>query len=382
MKKQKEKLHIAMIGHKHVPSREGGVEVVVWELSKRLRDMGHEVDCLNRSGYHMKASDYERVQGKRGCYRDGIRIITVPTFRNTRYNAVVYAALATVKALFGHYDVIHFHAEGPCLFMWLPKLFGIRTVATIHGLDWQRAKWGNFASRMILKGEQTAVRCADELIVLSENVRGYFKETYGRDAHYIPNGIYRPEKKEPAIITEKYGLKGDDYILTLSRLVPEKGLHYLIKAFQDIDTDVKLVIAGGSGGAGAYEEELHSLAAKDDRIVFTGFVSGEPLEELMSNARIFCLPSDVEGMSVSLLEAMSYGNCCLVSDIPENLEVTGDMAESFAKGDVAVLKERLQTLLSDSELREKYKSGAADHILKRHDWDRMSAETEKLYRAE
>ena len=380
MKKQKEKLHIAMIGHKHVPSREGGVEVVVWELSKRLKDMGHEVDCLNRLGYHMKASDYEHIPGKRGCYRDGIRIITVPTLKNPRFNAVVYAMLATIRALFGHYDVIHFHAEGPCLFMWLPKLFGIRTVATIHGLDWQRAKWGNFASRMILKGEQTAVKCADELIVLSENVREYFRNTYGRDAHYIPNGIYRPEKKAPEIITGQYGLDGDDYILTLSRLVPEKGLHYLISAFRDIDTDVKLVIAGGSGGAGSYEEELHRMAEKDSRVIFTGFVSGEPLEELMSNARIFCLPSDVEGMSVSLLEAMSYGNCCLVSDIPENLEVTGDMAESFAHGNVAALRERLQRLLSDKELREKYKSGAADHILKRHDWDRMSAETEKLYR--
>ncbi len=380
MKETGEKLHIAMIGHKHVPSREGGVEVVVWELSKRLRDMGCEVDCLNRSGYHLKASDYEKIPGKKGCYRDGIRIITVPTVRNPKYNAVIYAALATLRALFGRYDIIHFHAEGPCLFLWLPKLFGIRTVATVHGLDWQRAKWGNFASKMILLGEKTAVRHADEMIVLSRNVQEYFKKTYGRDTHYIPNGIFRPAKRDPKIITKEYGLKGDDYILTLSRLVPEKGLHYLIEAYRGIDADVKLVIAGGSGGARAYEDELRQLAGDDGRVIFTGFVSGEPLEELMSNAQIFCLPSDVEGMSVSLLEAMSYGNCCLVSDIAENLEVTGGMAESFAHGNTSALGESLKKLLSDAGLRKKYRSASADYILDRHNWDRMCADTEKLYR--
>ncbi len=375
-------LHIAMIGHKRVPSREGGVEVVVWELSQRLRDRGYTVDCYNRSGYHVSAADYERQSGRKGVYRDGIRIITIPTVKNPKLNAIIYAGLGTIRALFGHYDVIHYHAEGPCLMLWLPKLFGIRTIATIHGLDWQRAKWGNFASRMLLMGERIAAKRADEVIVLSRHVQEYFYQKYGRQTHYIPNGILMPMKRSAKVITEQYGLKGDDYILTLSRLVPEKGLHYLLDAFHGIDTDVKLVIAGGSGGAASYVEKLHRMGEKDGRVIFTGFVSGQPLEELMSNARIFCLPSDVEGMAVSLLEAMSYGNCCLVSDIPENLEVVGDKAASFAHGDVRSLHKELKDLLEDRDRREQYRRESAGYITSHHNWDDMTTETEKLYRGE
>ena len=379
--KRKDTFHIAMIGHKRVPSREGGVEVVVWELSKRLKERGYEVDCYNRAGYHISAADYEKIPGKRGCYQDGIRILTIPTARNPKLNAIIYAVLGTLRALFGHYDVIHYHAEGPCLMLWLPRLFGIRTIATIHGLDWQRAKWGNFASRMLLAGERIAAEQADEVIVLSHNVQDYFYKKYGRKTHYIPNGIQRPVKRAPREIREKWGLNGGDYILTLSRLVPEKGLHYLLEAFHGIDSDVKLVIAGGSGGAASYVEKLHRMGEKDGRVIFTGFVSGQPLEELMSNAMLFCLPSDVEGMAVSLLEAMSYGNCCLVSDIPENLEVTEDKAVSFAHGDVKDLRRVLRELLADPKRREQYRQEAAGFITKKHDWDLMTTETEKLYHA-
>ena len=379
--KRSDSFHIAMIGHKRVPSREGGVEVVVWELSKRLKERGYDVDCYNRAGYHISAADYEKIPGKRGCYQDGIRILTVPTARNPKFNAIIYAVLGTLRALFGHYDVIHYHAEGPCLMLWLPRLFGIRTIATIHGLDWQRAKWGNFASRMLLAGERIAAEQADEVIVLSHNVQDYFYKKYGRKTHYIPNGIQRPVKRAPQEISEKWGLKGGDYILTLSRLVPEKGLHYLLEAFHGIDTDVKLVIAGGNGGAASYVEKLHRMGEKDGRVIFTGFVSGQPLEELMSNAMLFCLPSDVEGMAVSLLEAMSYGNCCLVSDIPENLEVTEDKAVSFAHGDVKDLRRVLRELLEDPKRREQYRQEAAAFITEKHDWERMTTETEKLYHA-
>ena len=168
--------------------------------------------------------------------------------------------MATIRALFGKYDVIHFHAEGPCLMIPIAKFFGKRCVATIHGLDWQRAKWGNFATKMLLKGEKAAALHADEVIVLSKNVQDYFKEKYSRDTHFIPNGISKPQKVEPYEITSKYGLKGDDYILTLSRIVPEKGIHYLLHAYKKIDTDKKLVIAGGASNAADYMEEIKKLA--------------------------------------------------------------------------------------------------------------------------
>lgn len=378
-KNSMKKKHIAMIGQKHVPSREGGVEVVVWELATRLRDAGYDVDCYNRSGYHLSARNYKKIPGKKGVYLDGIRIIIVPTVQNGKLNAIVYSALATVRALFGHYDVIHFHAEGPCLMLWLPKLFGIRVVATIHGLDWQRAKWGNFASRMIKAGERTAARHADEVIVLSKDVQDYFLKEYGRKTWYIPNGIARPVHRPARLITEKYGLCGNDYIFTLSRIVPEKGIHYLIEAYRNIDTDKKLVIAGGSGNAQEYWEQIHEMASQDSRIILTDFVDGQLLEEICSNAYLYVLPSDVEGMSVSLLEAMSYGNCCLVSDIPENTEVVESHAEKFEHGSVADLQSKLEVLLRHPEIVKKYKDGTADYICGKYSWDKMTIAMRDIY---
>ena len=179
-KNKKSATRIAMIGQKHVPSREGGVEIVVWELARRLRDRGYLVECYNRSGYHLHAKDYEKIKGMPGHYYSGIRILTIPTFRSSKLNAIVYSTLATIRALFGHYDVIHYHAEGPCLMLWLPKLFGIPVVATIHGLDWQRAKWGKLASRMLKAGERTAAKHADALYPVALAYRS-------REGHSLPD---------------------------------------------------------------------------------------------------------------------------------------------------------------------------------------------------
>lgn len=367
---------VAMIGHKRIPSREGGVEVVVEELSSRMVEQGYQVEAYNRSGYHVSGKDFGDTW--KNFYRR-IRIIIIPTFRNGKLNAIVYSALATLRALFGRYDVIHYHAEGPCAMLWIPKMFGIRVVATIHGLDWQRAKWGNFASRVLKFGEKMAAKYADEVIVLSRNVQQYFLDTYGRETNFIPNGISRPVIRDAELIHQKYGLKKDGYILFLARLVPEKGLHYLTEAFSKIDTDMKLVIAGGSSHSLEYIEKIKEMASKDSRIIMTDFVQGQVLEELYSNAYAFVLPSDIEGMALSLLEAMSYGNCCLVSNIAENIEVVEDYAESFEKGNVSDLKNKLEMLISSPEVVRDYKERSAEFILKKYDWDSVVRQTKALY---
>lgn len=367
-----------MIGQKRIPSREGGVEIVVNELATRMVKKGYEVDAYNRSGYHVSGKEFQTV-GKGKRYYHGIRIITVPTFRNGKLNAIVYSFLATLRALFGRYDVIHYHAEGPCAMLWIPKLFGIRVVATIHGLDWQRAKWGNFASFVLKFGEKMAAKHADEVIVLSKNVQEYFLKTYGRKTHYISNGIDQPENKPVSLIREKYQLEKDGYILFLARLVPEKGLHYLMEAFFKLDTDKKLVIAGGSSHSVEYMDKIKILAQKDERIIMTDFVQGQTLEELYSNAYLFVLPSDIEGMAISLLEAMSYGNCCLVSNIPENMEVVGDKAASFRKGSVSDLRKQLEYLLAHEEKVREYKEAASEFICSRYNWTDVTEKTCKLY---
>jgi len=190
---------------------------------------------------------------------------------------------------------------------------------TSGGIDWQREKWqSGLGSKFIHQGEKNAVKYADEVIVLSKGVQDYFKETYDRETHFIPNGVNRPQIREAKLITDHFGLEKDSYILFLGRLVPEKGIRYLVEAFKNVKTDKKLVIAGGSSDTDSFMEELKELAKGDDRILFTGFVQGAMLDELYSNAYIYTLPSDLEGMS--------YGNCCLVSDIPECAEVVEDKA--------------------------------------------------------
>lgn len=369
-------LRIAVLGHKTIPSRQGGIEIVVEELTVRMARMGHKITVYNRSGHHVSGKEFD---GKKLKEYKGIRMKYVPTINCKGFAAMTSSFFSAVAAAFGKYDVVHFHAEGPCAMLWLPKLFGKRCVATVHGLDHRRAKWGKLASDYIMLGEKCAVRFADEIIVLSKGVQNYFKETYGRETKFIPNGVNRPVTKEPELIRKKFGLKKDNYILFLGRLVPEKGITYLIEAFKKVETEKKLVIAGGSSDTDQFANQLKDLAKDDDRIIFTGFVQGQLLDELYSNAYIYTLPSDLEGMPLSLLEAMSYGNCCLVSDIEECASVVEDKALLFKKGDVEDLQNKLQEVCDDSAMVQKYKDEAADYICGKYNWDEVVRRTLELY---
>lgn len=378
MKKADKQLKIAMLGHKRIPSREGGVEIVVEELATRMAALGHDVTCYNRKGHHVSGQEFDSNINN-GVYK-GVKIKSVFTIDKKGLAAMTSSFFAAVKAAFSKYDVVHFHAEGPCAMMWIPKMFGKRCVATIHGLDWARSKWGGFATKYIKFGEKVAVKRADEIIVLSKNVQQYFKDTYNRETVFIPNGVSKPEIREAKEITEKFWLKKNSYFLFLGRIVPEKGVHYLIKAFKNVNTDKKLVIAGGASDTDEYMNELKTVASGDDRIIFTGFVQGRLLEELYSNAYIYTLPSDLEGMPLSLLEAMSYGNCVLGSDISEIAEVVEDKAVLFKKSDVSNLQEKLQWLADNADIVKGYKDTATEFICGKYNWDDVVKETLKLYR--
>ena len=242
-KGNKDKLNVAMLGHKRIPSREGGIEVVVEELSTRMVKKGHSVTCYNRKGHHVSGSEFD---GSQLSEYKGVKLKMVWALDKKGLAAMTASLSAAIKAAFGKYDVVHFHAEGPCAMLWIPKLCGKRCIATIHGIDWQRAKWGGFASKYIKFGEKIAAKYADEIIVLSEGVQKYFKDTYGRKTVFTPNGVTKPVIHKQQLIKEKFRLNKDSYILFLGRLVPEKGILYLIEAFKQVNTDKKLVIAGGS----------------------------------------------------------------------------------------------------------------------------------------
>lgn len=370
------KLKIAMLGQKRVPSREGGIEVVVEELSTRMVEHGAEVTCYNRKGHK---ADGDPFNGQSLKEYKGVKIKEVFTIKKRGLAAMTSSIAGSLRVAFGNYDVIHYHAEGPAMLCWLPKLFGKKIVVTVHGLDHRRAKWGKLAALYIILGERSAVRFADEIIVLSRGIQQYFLETYGRDTRYISNGVNRVTPRIAEQITDRWGLEKDKYILYLGRIVPEKGERILIQAFRGVQTDKKLVIAGGSSDTEEFMKELKELALGDERIVFTDFVQGRIKHELYSNAYVYTLPSELEGMPLSLLEAMSYGNCCLTSDIAECAEVVEDKAVLFANQNMEDLREKLQTLCDRPEMVQKYKESAAEYILQKYNWDSVVEETMAIY---
>ncbi len=368
-----------MFGQKRL-SREGGIEIVVKELATRMVQNGYEVTCYNRSGHHVSGDEFDDTQEKGYL---GIKQKFVPTIEKKGLAAVSASFFAALCCALGRYDVVHIHAEGPAFFCWIPKLFGKKVIVTIHGIDWQREKWkSGFGSKFIRQGEKNAVKYADEIIVLSKGVQKYFVDTYGRKTRFIPNGVTRPKVRQAESIANRFGLTKDSYILFLGRLVPEKGIRYLIEAFKNVETDKRLVIAGGSSDTDEFANELKELANGDERILFTGFVQGKELEELYSNAYIYTLPSDLEGMPLSLLEAMSYGNCCLVSDIDECTEVVENKALIFKKSNVNDLKKMLQEVCVRADVVEILKKQAADFICNKYNWDEIVQETLELYRRE
>lgn len=373
----KPSLNIAMLGQKHIRYREGGVEVVVAELSTRMVQLGHHVTCYDRGGHHVSGKGYDSE--KKSVYH-GVVVKQVFTINKKGLAAFSSAFSAAVQASFSNADVVHFHAEGPCVMMWLPKLFGKCCICTIHGIDWQRAKWRGMAKKVIHYGEKVAAREADEIIVLSKSAQDYFWNTYHRKTVLLPNGIDPAEPVPVREIQKQYGLAKGQYILFLGRIVPEKGIHYLIQAFRQIRTDKKLVIAGGASDTASYFEEVKKQAEGDDRILFTGFVSGRPMQELYSNAYLYVLPSDLEGMPLTILEAMSYGDCCVVSDIPECADVVGDAGVTFRHGDAKDLQNVLERCFDDPELTRHLGDLARERVKACYDWDEITRRTIGVYR--
>lgn len=376
MKTQKTGKHIAMIGHKFIPSRNGGVEVVVSNLAPHLVQQGYDVTCYNRTNEDFKKA---RKEGPLVKEYKGVHLIWTPTINRRGLGAMSSSIIATIMASFSRCDLVHFHTEGPCILCWLPRLCGKKVVVTIHGLDHMRQKWGKLASAYIMQGEKAAVRHAHKIIVLSKGVQNYFLEKYHRETVLIPNGIDPATARPAQEITKQFGLKSREYILFLGRLVPEKGIHYLIKAYQSLRTDKKLVIVGGTSDTDDYVRQLHAMAQNNPSIIFTGFQQGTIAEELYSNAYLYVLPSDLEGMPLTLLEAMNYGCCCVTSDIGECVDVMNGCGFSFPHGNVEALKETLQDLCDHPEKVEAHRLMAKETVSAKYTWRDITTQTSELY---
>ena len=365
-----------MIGHKFIPSRDGGVEVVVSSLAPRLAETGYDVTCYNRTS---RQSRKLRKEGKLAREYRGVRLVWTPTLDRRGLAAMTSSIIATVMASFSRCDLIHFHTEGPCVLCGLPRLLGKKIVVTVHGLDHMRQKWGRFASAYIMKGEKAAVRHAHRIIVLSKGVQEYFLREYGRETVLIPNGIDPAEIRPACEITERFGLASREYILFLGRLVPEKGIHYLIEAYRKLRTDKKLVIVGRTSDTDGYVRQLYEMAGDDPSFIFTGFLQGTVMEELYSNAYLYVLPSDLEGMPLTLLEAMNYGCCCVTSDIGECADVMDGCGFTFPRGNTEALRETLQDLCDHPEKAEAHRAEARKVVASKYTWNDITAQTARLY---
>ena len=360
-------LRVAFIGGRGVASKYSGIETWYEEVGRRLASAGHQITIYCRNYFTPPISTYK-----------GMRMVRLPTIRTKHLDTLVHTALSTVCAMFGRYDVIHFHALGPALFSWLPRLTGKKTVVSVQGLDWQRKKWGRFAATVLRFGERAAVALPNATIVVSRTLQDYYRTQYGADTAYIPNGT---ELREPARCSHlsQWGLKPDRYILFLGRFSPEKNCDLLVRAFEPIRTDVKLVLAGGSSHTDDYTRGL--LRHQSTRAVFLDWVQGDALDQLLTNAMLFVLPSDLEGLSLALLDAMGAGVCVLASDVPENRELVDGAGYIFRRGDEQDLRAKLEFLINNQNARQQAARVARERIRKGYLWDYIAQQVAQEYRS-
>jgi len=359
------KLRVAFIGGRGVISKYSGIEAYYEEVGKQLAERGHEVTIYCRNYFTPALTEH-----------NGIRLVRLPTIRSKHLETLVHTVLSTAHVLGQPCDIVHYHALGSALFSFLPRLLGKKTIVTVQGLDWQRKKWGWFASAVLRLGEWAAVKLPNSTMVVSQTLRQHYRDAHGVETSYVPNGGVLRERRAPHQILD-WGLGPGRYILFLGRFSPEKGCHLLVEAYEQLRTDVKLVMAGASSYCDDYARQLRTH--ESERIKMLDWVSGETLDELLTNAMLFVLPSDLEGLSLALLDAMGAGVCVVTSDVQENREVVQDAGFTFERGNAADLAERLRFLIANPAVRESAARAGRARIQERYLWPNIALEIEKTY---
>jgi len=368
-------MKIAFIGQKGIPAVWGGVETHVEELAARLAGRGHSVTCYVRNWYTPKDKRFYK----------GAELKHIYCIHTKYLDAITHTLNSSINSLFNFYDIVHYQAIGPALFSWIPKIFRRKVVATIHRFDYESWKWGYLAKKVLKASEKCALSIPNKTIVVAKYQEEIYKNK-GYNPIYIPNGVNIPDLREANIIKKEYNLKGKDYILYMGRLVPEKRCDWLINAFSKLcnntHNDLKLVIAGGSSSSDDHVNRLKEMSKNNNKIIFTGYVTGIKKEELFSNALLFVLPSYLEGLPISLLEASSYGLSCLVSNIIPHKEVIVDGVNGFffLNDNYDNLETKLREIISFSkEKLEKVGVAARENVKRKYNWDSIVDKTEKVY---
>lgn len=368
-------MKIAVIGAKGLPAQQGGIEQHCAEICVRMAKWGHEVDLYARPSYNGTSWFSSELY-------QGIRIITLPSLPIRGIDAFLNSALGAISTIGRKYDVIFFHALGPSLFSWLPKLLtSSKVISVCHGLDWQRAKWGKVSSMMLRLGERTASNYADEIIVVSHALQSYFSKIYNRQTTYIPNAPAEYTNSDPKFNYGKaLGLTPGKYVLFLGRLVPEKCPDLLFEAFSQLQpAGWKLVFVGGGSDTEEFSTKLQQQAAGKSNIVFTGQLTGAFLAEIVRGSGLFALPSDLEGLPLAMLEAMREGVPVLASDIPVHQQLLGDeRGVLFKAGDLNSCIKALNWSINNPLTLSKMARASQEHIQQNYDWDSITTETLNL----
>lgn len=371
-------MKIAVIGAKGLPPKQGGIEHYCAEVYPRMVAQGHAVDLFARSSY-------TEFAWKQEYDYEGVRVISLPCAGWRGVDAFSSSALGAISAIVSNYDIIHFHALGPALFSCLPKVASsAKVVVTCQGLDWQRAKWGNLSSRTIKLGESIAARYADGIIVVSEELRSYFFRTYERQAVYIPNApASYPKSDANFAFGTSLNLEQNRYLLFLGRLVPEKRPDLLIEAFQKLKPQGwKLVLAGGDSDTKLYVSQLLDALANDPNVVLAGELRGARLAEIVRGAGLFVLPSDVEGLPLSMLEAMREGIPVVASNIPPHQQLIDERrGVLFQAGDLDSCTEKLDWAISHLQEMQDKAQKAKQYVNLNYNWDKITDENINLYQA-
>lgn len=373
-------MKISVIGSKGLPPKQGGIEHHCAEIYPRIIKKGHTVKLYGRSSYTQKSwsetYDYK-----------GVTVWSVPSVSLRGLDALATSAIAAIAASLEQNDVIHFHALGPSLFSWIPRLLSPRTkvIMTCHGLDWQRAKWGKLSSFIIRLGERIGMTFAHEVVTVAKGLKPYFRDQYGRDVTYIGNGPAEyPACESSTGFLESLGLQPQKYVLFLGRLVPEKCPHLLIEAFQTLyPKGWKLAIVGGTSDTSPYTSQLMQSASYNPDIIFTGELQDERLAEVVRGAGLFTLPSVVEGLPLALLEAMKEGIPVLTSDIPVHQELVGsDRGQLFRVNDVSDFTTQLRWSIEHLDIMRNRAVQAQEYVQQHHSWDTITDTLLDCYRRE
>jgi glycosyltransferase involved in cell wall biosynthesis len=369
-------MKIAVVGAKGLPALQGGIERYCEEMYPGMVEQGHSVDLFARQSY-TQSSNFGTYNYK------GVRVICLPSIPLKGVDAFFASGLGAIASILNTYDVVHFHALGPAIFCWLPKLTrSAKVVVTCHGLDWQRSKWGKLSSEMIYRGERAAVRFADEIVVVSQELQSYFWKTYGIETSYIPTAPATYLESDPSLpYLTTLGLEPQRYILFLGRLVPEKRPDLLLKAFLKLQPPGwKLVLAGGCSDTPSFREELVQITQGNPQITFTGEIHGQSVAQIVRGAGLFVLPSDVEGLPLVMLEAMREKIPVLASNIPPHRQLIGeDRGLLFEAGNLESCIQGLHQALSQPEQLAAMALRGQDYVKQNHSWDHIAFENLSLY---